>query len=129
VIVDPDSDILAKSQQEISIVHNENLEWQFWFNEGKCQKPQAWDVVSSKHDLILGSGQQCPLLLKFLSFREPVNEASVKRSRGQRSEKELCERKVKVNIVSRDNLPVSTMELRIIPRDQYCDQVFRFYEP
>ena len=60
---------------EIQLVHNEQKEWQFWFNEGKCNRPpDAWDVVSSKHDLLLRSGQQCPLLFKFLSFREPVSE-------------------------------------------------------
>ena len=26
-------------------------------------------------------------------------------------------------------MPVQTLELRVRPREQFCDQVFRFYEP
>jgi len=42
--------------QELQLVHNEQREWQFWFNEGRCNKPDAWDIVSSRCDLLLRSG-------------------------------------------------------------------------
>ena len=32
-------------------------------------------------------------------------------------------------MLSRDQMPVQTMEVKIRPREQHCDQVFRFYEP
>ena len=46
-------------RQELHLVNNEqDQEWEFWFNEGKCTKPQTgWDSVSSKGDVLLRSGQ------------------------------------------------------------------------
>ncbi len=41
----------------------------------------------------------------------------------------LRPKKLKVSLVSRDQMPVQTLELRVLPREQFCDQVFRFYEP
>lgn len=45
---------------ELHLVHNEgpNQEWQFWYQQGKCNKPiNGWDSVSSKGDVLLRSGQ------------------------------------------------------------------------
>jgi hypothetical protein len=43
---------------------------------GKCNKPLGgWDTVSARGDVMLRAGQQCPLLFKYMSFREGVNEA------------------------------------------------------
>lgn len=37
VIYDPDEGLTPLP--ELSVVHNEKQEWQFWFNEGKCSRP------------------------------------------------------------------------------------------
>jgi hypothetical protein len=114
---------------ELHLVHNEgpNQEWQFWYQQGKCNKPiNGWDSVSSKGDVLLRSGQQCPLLFKFISLREGVNESN---QENQQPPQVLRPKKIKVTLVSRDQMPVQTLELRVRPREQFCDQVFRYYEP
>jgi len=73
--------------------------------------------------MLLKSGQQCPLLFKYLTFREGVAET------GSQAEGALRPKKLKITVLSRDNMPIQTMELRIRPKEQFCDQVFRFYEP
>ena len=41
----------------------------------------------------------------------------------------LRPKKLKITLLSRDNMPVQTLELIIKPKEQFCDQVYRFYEP
>lgn len=118
----------AAPRNELHLVHNEGTrEWQFWHGEGKCARPPSgWDSVSSKGDVLLKSGQQCPLVFKFLTFREGVSDSNMDQ---QENGNFLRPKKIKVTLVSRDSMPVQTLEIRIRPKEQYCDQVFRFYEP
>jgi len=109
-------------RQELHLVHNETEnEWQYWHNEGKCNRPPGgWDSVSSKGDVLMRSGQQCPLLFKFISFREGVSESNPANQENQGANV-LRPKKIKVTLLSRDQMPVQTLELKILPREQYCD--------
>lgn len=123
IVVDGDEEA---PNNELHLAHNEGeKEWQFWFHEKKCPAPiGGWDSVSSKGDVMLRSGQQCPLLLKYISYREGVSQTNP-----ASDESMLKPKKIKVTMISRNNLPMQTLVLRIKPKEQYCDQVFRFYEP
>jgi len=73
---------------------------------------------------MLRSGQQCPLLLKYISYRESMSQTNPESDEGM-----LKPKKIKVTMLSRNNLPMQTLVMRIKPKEQYCDQVFRFYKP
>ena len=64
--------------------------------------------------------------MKFLSNREGVSETNP--APADSTSNLLRPKKIKVTLVSREQMPVQTLELRIRPREQYCDQVYRFYE-
>ena len=112
-------------------MHNDNKEWFYWFNEGKCQRPNNWHCLSQTNDLQLNGGEQVPLLLKFISFREPLTELEM-RDRppaDAQDPKYLAPRKAIIRILDSRQVSINSMEVKIKPREQFCDQIFRFYEP
>ena len=38
-------------------------------------------------------------------------------------------RNIRINVVSHENMVIESMEVKIVPREQSCEQTFRFYEP
>lgn len=37
---------MHKGSGELELVHNENQEWFYWFNEGKCHRPNTWQCLT-----------------------------------------------------------------------------------
>ena len=55
------------------------------------------------------------MLFKYLTFREGVSETNPGAGGALRP------KKVKVTVLSRDGMPVQTLEVKVKPREQFCD--------
>ena len=74
-IVDPEAHRLGELK-ELTLVSNSesDQEWKFHHRDGKCMKPPNWEMVTQDGNVWLDPRQQCPLLFKFVSYREPVTD-------------------------------------------------------
>lgn len=117
---DPDKNILK--DPEVTLVHNfnNNSEWKYWYENGKCPEPPSWDMIDDAQNLYLEASQQCPVLIKFFSFRDSVVSS---RSTYNNDPMSLTPRKIKVKV----NEKVLAI-INVIPQPNPIDHIFRFYE-
>ena len=92
------------------MVGNSSSEWEHWYNLGKCSEAaQDYGVVDAKKmEVTLDVGQQCMLLFKFQSYREPiVDNTPVEEGAGthwksvEDPNNELKPRQIKVEILAK----------------------------
>ena len=76
-ITDPDKLFIGETK-EFKLVNNLNFEWEFWNSKKKCEAPNNWDMVNKRGEIMLEPGEECPLLFKYITFREfdPLKNAS-----------------------------------------------------
>lgn len=69
-IQDPDIEYLS-GVSELQLVKNDNREWEYWYEQGKCEAPPVWDnVIKRNNEILLEPNEEIPLLFKFTSFRQ-----------------------------------------------------------
>ena len=119
----------AHFEEEMKLVYYEqgvNEEWPFWNSQGNCAKPDSWDMVTRNGEVLLEANQRCPLLFKFLSFREPVN---VRDDRGEPDRRILRRRFIRIVIEQTNRSIMDCIEVEIIPCPAPIDHSFKFYKP
>jgi len=120
-ISDPDAAIV--NGKELQLVKNA-AEWRHWTQQGKCKKPDQFDIISGEGDILLKPNVEVELLFKFLTLREGSslqNEVS--------SAEIIKARKVTIGILSHTNDPYNTIEVNVVPSTAIIDHTFRYYEP
>lgn len=128
-IDDEDHKLGLIKDQELNLVDNSKSEWEYWHSLGMCTKQNNWKIIKNdKKEMELGSGEQCKLLFKFQSFREPVFDYGVDKKDEADPFNELRPRQIKIEITAADGSVVQQLMINIQPKEMICDQVFRFYE-
>lgn len=84
-------------------------------------------MIDDNANIYLEANQQCPMLLKFFSYRDSVISAKKSHHNDPLS---LYPRKIFVKVYHQsDESLVKNICINIIPRPNPIDHVFRYYEP
>lgn len=70
--------------------------------------------------------QKAPILFRYQTFRQPVQDKSDSEPDFQ---SELHERVIKVDFMADTGYSIQTFQVIVKPLEMHCDQVFRYYEP
>ena len=124
-IIDPDKIFLGETK-EFKLVNNENFEWEFWYSKRECAEPEFWDMVNKRNEILLAPGEECPLLFKFVTFREfDPHKGS--------SELYIKERSIHIIFEYSSQLDgkgqIFETKLVVSPRNPPIDFSIAFYEP
>lgn len=123
-IIDPDKVFLGETK-EFKLV-NDKFEWEFWYSKRECEEPDSWDMINKRNEILLNPGEECPLLFKFITFREFDPHKSP-------SELNLRERAIHIIFEYSSQLDgkgqIFETKLVVSPRNPPIDFSISFYEP